>query len=75
MFSDVLARFPESVHDSRIWKISDAGMYVEDTFSMGEHILGDSGYILRPYLLTPYYCTNVWTVETKISLSSWKKSG
>ena len=54
MFSDVLARFPGSVHDSRIWKISGAGMHVENTFSIGEHILGDSGYMLRPYLLTPY---------------------
>ena len=48
MFSDVLAHFPGSVHDSRIWKISVAGMYVENTFSIGEHILGDSGYMLRP---------------------------
>ena len=46
-FNDVLARFPGSVHDSRIYKISGAGMYVENTFPMGEHILGDSGYILR----------------------------
>ena len=29
-FSVVLARFPGSVHDSRIWKISGAGMYVEN---------------------------------------------
>ena len=54
MFSDVLARFPGSVHDSRIWKISGVGMHVENTFSIGEHILGDSGYMMRPYLLTPY---------------------
>ena len=54
MERDVLARFPGPVHDSRIWKISGAGMYVENTFSMGEHILGDSGYLLRPYLLTPH---------------------
>ena len=54
MFSDVLARFPGSVHDSRIWKISGAGMQVENNFSIGEHILGYSGYMMRPYLLTPY---------------------
>ena len=53
-FSDLLAHFPESVHDSRIWKISGAGMYVENTFLMGEHKLGDSEYLLRPYLLIPY---------------------
>ena len=28
-FSDVLARFPGSVHDSRIWKLSQVGIYVE----------------------------------------------
>ena len=36
-FSDVLARFPRSVQDSRIWKISGAWMYVENTFSMVMH--------------------------------------
>ena len=53
-FSDVLARFPGSVHDSRIWKLSQVGKYVENNFLAGEHILGDSGYMLKPYLLTPY---------------------
>ena len=53
-FSDVLARYPGSVHDSRIWKLSLAGKYIENNFAVGEHILGDSGYMLRPYLLTPY---------------------
>ena len=49
----VLARFPGSVHDSRIWKLSQVGIYVEKNFLVGEHILGDSGYMLRS-LLTPF---------------------
>ena len=53
-FSDVLARFPRSVHDSRIWKLSQVGMYVKNNFLFGKHILGDSGYMLRQCLLTPY---------------------
>ena len=53
-FSDVLARFPWSVHDSRMWKLSQFGIHIENSFSPGDHILGDSGYMLRPYLLTPY---------------------
>ena len=35
------------------WDVS-LGLYVENTFSMGENILGDSGFMLKPYLLTPY---------------------
>ena len=53
-FSDVLARFSGSVHDSRIWKLSKVGMYVENNFQDGENILGDSGHMLRQCLLTPY---------------------
>ena len=53
-FGDVLARFPGSVHDSRIWKLSQVGIYVENNFLVGEHILGDSGYMLKQCLLTPY---------------------
>ena len=53
-FCDVLAKFPGSVHDSRIWKLSCVGSYVENHFMVGEHILGDSGYMLKTCLLTPY---------------------
>ena len=53
-FSDILARFPGSVHDSRIWKLSQVRIYVENNIFVGEHILGDSGYMLRKCLLTPY---------------------
>ncbi|KAI6658927.1 Nuclease HARBI1 [Oopsacas minuta] len=35
MFCDVLVRFPGSVHDSRIWKVSVVGMHVKNTFSIG----------------------------------------
>ena len=56
-FSDVLARFPGSVHDFRMWKLSQVGIHIENSFSTWEHILGDSGYMLRPYLLTPYQQT------------------
>ena len=37
-FSDVLVRFPGSVHDSRMWKLSLVGTYVENNFLVGEHI-------------------------------------
>ena len=53
-FSDILARFPGSVHDSRIWKLSQVGIYVENNILVSEHILGDSGYMLRKCRLTPY---------------------
>ena len=53
-FGDILAHFPGSVHDSRIWKLSQVGIYVENNFMAGEHILGDSGYMLKQCLLTPY---------------------
>ena len=51
-FCYVMARYPGSHHDSRIWKLSLCGKYIENNFAIGEHILGDSGYILRPNLLT-----------------------
>ena len=53
-FSDVLAGFPGSVHDSRIWKLSLVGTYVGNNFLVGEQILGDSSYMLMKFLLTPY---------------------
>ena len=48
----LVARWPGSTHDSFIWENSS----IRDSFHNGHRegiILGDSGYPLRPYLLTP----------------------
>ncbi|XP_030842642.1 putative nuclease HARBI1 [Strongylocentrotus purpuratus] len=51
-FLNVLARFPGSSHDSYIWANSGICRRFEDVPVQG-HLLGDSGYPLRPFLLTP----------------------
>ncbi|KAK4325124.1 hypothetical protein Pmani_004278 [Petrolisthes manimaculis] len=51
----VLARWPGSVHDSRIW--NDCGLkgkFERGIIPGGCHLLGDSGYPCQPWLLTPY---------------------
>ena len=52
-FSNVVARWPGSVHDSRIWTNSR----ICKEFEEGQHqgiILGDSAYPLSPQLMTPF---------------------
>ncbi|KAJ8954814.1 hypothetical protein NQ317_009290 [Molorchus minor] len=50
---DIVARWPGSAHDMTIFNNS----YIRARFEAGEFpdssLLGDSGYTLRPYLLTP----------------------
>ena len=82
-FSDVLSRFPGSVHDSRIWKFSQVGMYVENNFLVREHILRDRGYMLRECLLTPYLQPasiaqenyNYGHKKTRVSLNKFFEDG
>lgn len=48
---------PGSCHDSFVWKMSDARMYYSEKYNEGARnfwLLGDSGYPLKPYLMTPY---------------------
>jgi hypothetical protein len=51
--TNVVARWPGSTHDSRVLRNSSIGQ----KFERGELdglILGDSGYALQPWLMTPF---------------------
>ncbi|KAK4326393.1 hypothetical protein Pmani_003109 [Petrolisthes manimaculis] len=52
---DVVAQWPGSVHDSRIWnECGLKGKFERGIIPGGCHLLGDSGYPCQPWLLTPY---------------------
>lgn len=53
LFHNVVARWPGSVHDSRIFQNSRLCADLEAGFNPSYHLLGDSGYALKTYLLTP----------------------
>ncbi|XP_065089161.1 putative nuclease HARBI1 [Ochlerotatus camptorhynchus] len=51
------ANHPGSSHDSFIWNTSSLNDMLETNFMNGERnswILGDAGYALKPFLITPY---------------------
>lgn len=54
VFTDVVCRWPGSTHDSHIYKSS--GIYIHlhgRNFPANSYLLGDSGYPLEHFLLTP----------------------
>jgi len=52
-FMDIVARWPGSAHDSHIFRNSRLFARLESGEFQKMAILGDSGYALKPYLLTP----------------------
>ncbi|OQR80927.1 hypothetical protein ACHHYP_16994 [Achlya hypogyna] len=45
---------PGSYSDKKIWKLSTFGRSIKSRIPLGTHIIGDSGYTLFPWLLTPF---------------------
>ncbi|XP_049307360.1 putative nuclease HARBI1 [Bactrocera dorsalis] len=60
------ARRPGSSHDALIWSVSRAQEYFQRNYEGGERgcwLLGDAGYALQPYLLTPFRDPSVATPQ------------
>lgn len=56
MILNVNARFPGAVHDSAIWNASSIHRYLKRKYQEGSrnnYLLGDSGYPIQPWLMTP----------------------
>ena len=53
IFTNCFARYPGSFHDSRIWRNSAVREFLESVNMEHCWLLGDSGYPLEPWLLTP----------------------
>ncbi|KAJ8720673.1 hypothetical protein PYW08_006138 [Mythimna loreyi] len=52
---NINSKFGGATHDSHIWSASQVSTYMQGLHESGEHVwlLGDSGYPLRPWLMTP----------------------
>ncbi|KAL2077944.1 hypothetical protein ACEWY4_025629 [Coilia grayii] len=55
VFLDVVATWPGSTHDAFVWENSGLCRAAEGGGFGGCWLLGDSGFPLRPFLLTPYH--------------------
>lgn len=53
-FIDVFTGPPGKIHDSRVFKMSFISQEIEKICGGTYHLLGDSAYGIREYLLTPY---------------------
>ncbi|XP_036340767.1 putative nuclease HARBI1 [Rhagoletis pomonella] len=50
------AKFPGTSHDSYIWRCTQLQNYLKEKYLRGERnfwLLGDSGFVLQPWLMTP----------------------
>ncbi|KAI8126849.1 putative nuclease HARBI1 [Lucilia cuprina] len=53
-FLDVFTGIPSNIHDSRILKLSFIGKDLQSLCSPKYHLLGDSAYPIREFLMTPF---------------------
>ncbi|KAJ8966137.1 hypothetical protein NQ317_017980, partial [Molorchus minor] len=69
---NVCARYPGSSHDTFIWNNSNVQTYMRNLHEHGHRsyfLLGDSGYPLRSYLLTPCNDAAPGTPEERYNIS------
>ena len=57
MFTNVVAKWPGSTHDSFVFRTSQIGQWLATQAPVLDNgvLLGDSGYPCKPYLMTPYF--------------------
>ncbi|XP_017476481.1 PREDICTED: putative nuclease HARBI1 isoform X3 [Rhagoletis zephyria] len=63
----VNAEFPGCNHDSHIWNVSSARSFCERKYLEGERnclLLGDAGYALEPWLMTPFRSPQLGSPES-----------
>ncbi|XP_013110337.1 putative nuclease HARBI1 isoform X2 [Stomoxys calcitrans] len=61
---------PGSVHDSLVWNTSDLKEFLKTNYLNGETntwLLGDAGYPLEPYLITPFRSAEDGTAESRFN--------
>nr|CAI5837281.1 unnamed protein product [Callosobruchus analis] len=52
---NVNAQYPGATHDSFIWSQSAVKQHLEAAYNEGMWLIGDSGYPLQPWLMTPFH--------------------
>ncbi|XP_036335023.1 putative nuclease HARBI1 [Rhagoletis pomonella] len=59
------ARYPGATHDATVFNMSSLKPQLEDDYRRGERnlLLGDAGYALQPYMLTPFRNTDDGSVQ------------
>ncbi|XP_055915457.1 putative nuclease HARBI1 [Eupeodes corollae] len=60
-------RYPGASHDSHIWNLSNARRYFQSKYQKGDRntwILGDAGYPLEPWIMTPYRCAEAGSAKS-----------
>ncbi|XP_067614377.1 putative nuclease HARBI1 [Eurosta solidaginis] len=76
------ARYAGSSHDSLIWNISSAKQVLRERYDSGVRnawLLGDAGYPLEPYLMTPYRSSSEGSAEALLfpllAMTAWLPLG
>lgn len=65
------SRYPGSVHDSAVWSTSLPRLHLMQCFQNGDRaswLLGDSGYPLEPWLITPIVTNNLTEPERRFNI-------